>query len=118
MIYTVYSFKGGVGRSMALANLAECFREKGLRTVMIDWDLEAPGLESYFYPANSKEIVAVQSHDGLIDLLQLYKDRHALIVTPVATAATNLIIGKPKRPSTGFAARLRKAAKRGRTPTR
>src|SRR5437868_12502447 len=93
MIYTFYSFKGGVGRSMALANLAECFREKGLRTLMIDWDLEAPGLESYFFPAGSKEYVAAQSRDGLIDLLQLYKSGYAAIVAqvsapPVSAAAT------------------------------
>jgi predicted acylesterase/phospholipase RssA len=72
---------------MALANLAECFREKGLRTIMIDWDLEAPGLESYFYPANSPEIAAIQSQNGLIDLLQLYKTSYASIAAPPRTSA-------------------------------
>ncbi|HYE71696.1 MAG TPA: P-loop NTPase, partial [Blastocatellia bacterium] len=46
MIYTFYSYKGGVGRSMALANVAEWLYRQGLRVVIIDWDLEAPGLES------------------------------------------------------------------------
>ena len=86
MIYTFYSFKGGVGRSMALANVAECFRERGLRTLMIDWDLEAPGLENYFYPAKSKELDAIQGHDGLIDLLQLYKSRHGTMKAKAAAA--------------------------------
>jgi predicted acylesterase/phospholipase RssA len=54
MIYTFYSFKGGVGRSMALANLAEWFYRQGLRVVMIDWDLEAPGLESFFFGAEAQ----------------------------------------------------------------
>ena len=49
MIYTFYSYKGGVGRSMAMANVAECFCQQGLDVLMIDWDLEAPGLESFFY---------------------------------------------------------------------
>ena len=49
MIYTFYSFKGGVGRSMALANVAEWFYLQGLRVVMVDWDLEAPGLETFFF---------------------------------------------------------------------
>ena len=49
MIYTFYSYKGGVGRSMALANVAECFYLQGLKVLMIDWDLEAPGLEAFFY---------------------------------------------------------------------
>ena len=44
MLYAFYSYKGGVGRSMALANLGELFHEQGLRTLLVDWDLEAPGL--------------------------------------------------------------------------
>src|SRR5262249_19081401 len=77
MIYTFYSYKGGVGRSMALANIAECFREKHLRVLMVDWDLEAPGLEAYFLstpngvPAGRLE--ESRRHLGLIDLLSEYK---------------------------------------------
>ena len=56
LIYTFYSYKGGVGRSMALANVAEYFYLKGLRVVMVDWDLEAPGLESFFYEDARKAI--------------------------------------------------------------
>ena len=59
MIVTFYSYKGGVGRSMALANVAEWFRLQGLRVVMVDWDLEAPGLESFFSAADSKERKAI-----------------------------------------------------------
>jgi MinD-like ATPase involved in chromosome partitioning or flagellar assembly len=47
MIYTFYSFKGSVGRSMALANIAELFYRRGLKVLMVDFDLEAPGLERY-----------------------------------------------------------------------
>ncbi len=49
IITTFYSFKGGVGRSMALANLA-CLMAKEVREpiLLIDWDLEAPGLHDYF----------------------------------------------------------------------
>ena len=47
MIFTFYSYKGGVGRFMALANVAEWFYLQGARVLMIDWDLEAPGLESF-----------------------------------------------------------------------
>ncbi len=49
MIYTFYSYKGGVGRTMALANVAELFLRQGRRVLMIDWDLEAPGLEQFFF---------------------------------------------------------------------
>ena len=44
-VYTFYSYKGGVGRSMALANLAVLLaREHGHDVIVVDWDLEAPGL--------------------------------------------------------------------------
>jgi MinD-like ATPase involved in chromosome partitioning or flagellar assembly len=41
---TFYSYKGGVGRTMALANVAWRLAEKGKRIGIIDLDLEAPGL--------------------------------------------------------------------------
>jgi cellulose biosynthesis protein BcsQ len=44
VICTFYSYKGGVGRSMALANAAHILAQFGLRVLMIDFDLEAPGL--------------------------------------------------------------------------
>jgi len=47
-IVTFYSFKGGVGRSMALANVGFLAAMNGLRVLVMDWDLEAPGLGYYF----------------------------------------------------------------------
>jgi MinD-like ATPase involved in chromosome partitioning or flagellar assembly len=51
-IITFYSYKGGTGRSMALANyavyLARMPEMAGKRVLVIDWDLEAPGLHRYF----------------------------------------------------------------------
>ncbi len=41
---TFYSFKGGVGRTMALLNAAHYLAAAGLDVLMIDADLEAPGL--------------------------------------------------------------------------
>ena len=49
-IITFYSYKGGVGRSMALANIAWILASNGKRVLMVDWDLEAPGLHRYFFP--------------------------------------------------------------------
>jgi len=52
-VITFYSYKGGTGRSMALANVAVLLaqRETGAdRVLMIDWDLEAPGLHHFFAP--------------------------------------------------------------------
>jgi len=72
MIYTFYSYKGGVGRSMGLANIAEWYYLQGLRVVMIDWDLEAPGLENFFYD-DPEQIETIRSQLGIIDLLTSYK---------------------------------------------
>ncbi len=44
---TFYSYKGGVGRSLALANIAALLVKAGRNVVLIDFDLEAPGLDSF-----------------------------------------------------------------------
>lgn len=64
-IVTFYSYKGGTGRSMALANFAWLVAASGKRVLAIDWDLEAPGLHRYFLPfLVDPELVET---DGLID---------------------------------------------------
>lgn len=47
-IVTFYSYKGGVGRSFLLANIATILARWGARVLCVDWDLEAPGLDNYF----------------------------------------------------------------------
>src|SRR2546421_11415480 len=66
-VITFYSYVGGVGRSMALANTATLLARWGYRTLMIDWDLKAPALENYFrtYISNFK---SVGEKEGVIDL--------------------------------------------------
>jgi predicted acylesterase/phospholipase RssA len=90
MIYTFYSFKGGVGRSMALANLAESFHEKGLSVIMIDWDLEAPGLETFFHAQGSDKLRAARAHLGLIDMLVAYRDAFPRFAARRAASAITL----------------------------
>lgn len=75
LIYTFYSYKGGVGRSMALANIATYFyQRRNLNVLMVDWDLEAPGLERYFAERFQFEVKTAADKPGLIDLLQRYKN--------------------------------------------
>ena len=69
MIITFYSYKGGVGRSMALSNIAEIFFQAGKRVLLVDWDLEAPGLDRFFFEFPD----AILDHRGLIDMLLKYK---------------------------------------------
>ena len=49
-IVTFYSFKGGTGRTMALANVAWILAANGKRVLIADWDLESPGLLRFFQP--------------------------------------------------------------------
>lgn len=54
-VVTFYSYKGGVGRSFALANIAVLLARWGHRVLCVDWDLEAPGLHEYFRPMMTGE---------------------------------------------------------------
>jgi ATP/maltotriose-dependent transcriptional regulator MalT/DNA-binding SARP family transcriptional activator/MinD-like ATPase involved in chromosome partitioning or flagellar assembly len=91
MIYTFYSYKGGVGRSMALANLAELFYQSGLRVLIVDWDLEAPGLERFF-PINLAQIL---NKPGVVDMLLGYKEQMAQILSISKDEEASLPFEKP-----------------------
>jgi len=47
-VVTFYSFKGGVGRTMSLVNVAHLLARDGFRVLLVDFDLEAPGMTHYF----------------------------------------------------------------------
>jgi nucleotide-binding universal stress UspA family protein len=89
MIATFYSYRGGVGRSMALANVGEILADMGYRVILCDWDLEAPGLERYLVTNGADEeryrteMDEFLSWPGLVDLLREYK---ATLTRPVDDA--------------------------------
>lgn len=64
-VITFYSYKGGVGRTMALTNVATLLAKWGYKTLIVDWDLEAPGLEFYFQ--DFIDIQAVTLERGLVN---------------------------------------------------
>ena len=68
LIYTFYSYKGGVGRSMALANVGVLMAAEGYRVLLVDWDLEAPGLE-VFFRHGGKLVGDPSATPGVVDLL-------------------------------------------------
>jgi MinD-like ATPase involved in chromosome partitioning or flagellar assembly len=74
-IVTFYSYKGGTGRSMALANVAWILASQGKRVLVIDWDLEAPGVHRYFHPFLRDKSLA--SSEGLMEFVVEYVS-HAL----------------------------------------
>ena len=56
---------------MALANTAWILASNGYRVLMVDWDLEAPGLHRYFHPFLDDKRLA--DTKGVIDLVFAYQ---------------------------------------------
>jgi cellulose biosynthesis protein BcsQ len=70
-VVTFYSYKGGAGRTMALANVAFRLADlHALNVVAVDWDLEAPGLHTFFGIDAAKTGVA----RGVLDYLESWTD--------------------------------------------
>ena len=65
-LITFYSYKGGVGRTMAVANAAcQLAIKHGRSVICVDWDLEAPGLHHYFDYSDEE----LADRPGLLDYL-------------------------------------------------
>ena len=65
-VTTFYSFKGGVGRTMALVNAAVTLALRGRRVLAVDFDVEAPGLDTFDVLRPREEI------PGVIDFVARY----------------------------------------------
>ncbi len=63
---TFYSYKGGVGRTMALANVAAMLAKEGRRVLLIDFDLEAPGLDAF------EGLGCAKGHPGVVEYVAEY----------------------------------------------
>ncbi len=69
-IITFYSYKGGTGRSMSVANIGVLLAQRQARletggVLLVDWDLEAPGLHRFFRDRLPGEAAA---KPGLIEI--------------------------------------------------
>jgi len=69
-VVTFYSFKGGTGRTMALANVAWILASNGNKVLVVDWDLDSPGLHRYFHPFLDPAKIAATP--GIIELITDY----------------------------------------------
>ena len=67
-VTTFYSFKGGVGRTMALVNAAVALALRGRRVLVVDFDIEAPGLDTFDALRPKREL------PGVIDFVANYLD--------------------------------------------
>jgi cellulose biosynthesis protein BcsQ len=64
---TFYSYKGGVGRTLALANIALYLSQFGQKVCIIDFDLEAPGVHYKLSPFFTGPI-----EKGMVDFIYEY----------------------------------------------
>src|SRR5207249_4439185 len=92
---TFYSYKGGTGRTLALANVAVLLAQWGHRVLAIDWDLEAPGLHHYF---------KVAPKIGLLDLARSLSTGKSIspkrFVTPTKIPGLDLVCaGNAREPA-------------------
>jgi len=65
-VVTFYSFKGGVGRTLALANVGLELARTGRRVLLVDFDLEAPGVHTF------KLMKPKDASLGLVDYISDY----------------------------------------------
>jgi tetratricopeptide (TPR) repeat protein len=66
-IITFFSYKGGTGRTMALANVAWILASQGKRVLVVDWDLDSPGLHRFFHPFLNDELFSATP--GVMEML-------------------------------------------------
>lgn len=69
-IITFYSYKGGTGRTMTLANVAWILASNGKRVLSVDWDLESPGLHKFFHPFLDESTITATP--GVIEIINDY----------------------------------------------
>ena len=65
-IVTFFSYKGGMGRTTALTAVALELLRRKKNVLMLDTDLEAPGLSTFFFPADDAGYI----RKGTVDYLQ------------------------------------------------
>lgn len=70
-VVTFYSFRGGVGRSMALVNVGIHLAKAGRRVLLVDFDLEAPSLDTFNLPGRRPE---QEQPKGVVDFVLRYLD--------------------------------------------
>ena len=73
---TFYSYKGGVGRTLVVANVAFYLAQFGQKVVAMDLDLEAPGLHYKLLPTAADQDVTPAR--GLVDYLHAFIDQGEL----------------------------------------
>ena len=87
---TFFSYKGGVGRTLAATNFAVYLAKLGLKVVVLDFDLEAPGVDSKF-----REFTLPSGQHGIIDLVLDFQ-RFGGVVATVEGLVCDVPIPSPR----------------------
>ncbi|MFN0104759.1 MAG: tyrosine-protein kinase family protein [Bryobacteraceae bacterium] len=110
--YTFYSFKGGVGRSMALANVGALLAKWGRRVLLLDWDLEAPGLEGFFTKYAPETPALRAGQPGIVDLILAHAEgapidwHSAVMPLPIGANGARVSLISAGRSGGDYSARL------------
>jgi len=91
---TFYSYKGGVGRSLALVNIATRLAEFGKKVCVIDFDLEAPGLHLKF-PGTKVNLKRVNK--GIVDYVYDFSN-NGILNNSIKEYSLEIGISKNEKP--------------------
>ncbi len=97
-VFTFYSYKGGVGRSMALLNMAYYLHARGRHVLIVDLDLDAPGASGFLQ--RNDELLHENGKRDVIDIL-------GAVVETARTVSTESDAPLPPLPPLRFEAFLR-----------
>ena len=90
-VIAFYSYKGGVGRTLAAANFAVYLAKLGLNVVIMDFDLDAPGVDSKF-----PDFDLPRGQPGLIDYILRFQ-REGTTPGPIREIVCSVPISSPRQ---------------------
>ena len=97
-VVTFYSYKGGVGRTNALANVGYKLALEGQRVLLVDFDLEAPSLnaENFFPRVVDPEIPEADcGSGGVIDYVLEYVDGNGELIPDITNHVYDISLPQP-----------------------
>jgi MinD-like ATPase involved in chromosome partitioning or flagellar assembly len=104
-VTTFYSYKGGVGRTMALTNVAMLLAKTGKRVLVVDFDLEAPGIPSF------EQFRQAEGRPGVVDYVCAFRDTGRApdvsdFITPASDSVFLWVMPAGRSSQPGYAEKL------------
>jgi Mrp family chromosome partitioning ATPase len=114
LVLTFYSYETSIGRSLAAASVAVLLAAERRRVLVVDWDLESPGVGRLLLEAgDGRAVRAAEGRPGVVDLVEACRDGDSIdwreCVTEVAVdpAREPVRLIHAGRPDGEHAARVR-----------